>query len=104
MTDHEHEDAAPVSRQTWVSLGTAVMLIVALIGATVWITDRLGELEGQIQRLEQQTSDQYTLAQAAEHALRTAMANPGLTVPDPRNPGKYFRVDTRDGPESGDTS
>lgn len=38
-------------------------------------------------------ADRFTMTAASEHALRTAIENPGLRVPDPRDPSKVFVVD-----------
>lgn len=38
-------------------------------------------------------ADRFTMTAASEHALRTALENPGLRIPDPRDPSKVFVVD-----------
>lgn len=38
------------------------------------------------------STDKYTLSAASENALRTAIENPGMRVPDPRNPSDIFVV------------
>lgn len=45
-------------------------------------------------KMQQDTAyeDRFTLTMKAEDALRTAIANPGLRIPDPKNPGKYLQV------------
>jgi len=37
-------------------------------------------------------ADKYTLTAASEKALRTAIENPGMRVPDPRNPNVIIEV------------
>lgn len=55
------------------------------------IDGRLETLESRITAVEQ--SDNITSAKASELALRAAIANPGLKLPDPRNPSLYIRVE-----------
>lgn len=43
--------------------------------------------------LEGVKADRFTLTAASEAALRTAIENPGLRIPDPRDPSKVFVVD-----------
>lgn len=40
----------------------------------------------------QMKDDRYTLTAASEKALRTAIENPGMRVPDPRDPDKIISV------------
>jgi hypothetical protein len=55
------------------------------------IDSRLETLEARITAVE--NSDNLTSAKASELALRAAIANPGLKLPDPRNPSLYIRVE-----------
>jgi hypothetical protein len=48
------------------------------------------KIDARITRLEAASGNAYTLTMAAEQALRTAIANKGLHVADPRNPGQYI--------------
>lgn len=91
-----------LNQNTRVTLGVVAAILVVGIGAT-WtlaavaiksfesIRTEIGTLTS---GLEQVKNDRYTLTAASETALRTAIENPGLRVPDPRNPGKVFVVDT----------
>lgn len=45
------------------------------------------------QDLDEFDRDRYTLPMAAEKALRTAILNPGMRVPDPRDPSSVFVVE-----------
>lgn len=80
------------------SVGTAVWFLASLIGSiksdvqtsktelSIEVQTVSGEvrtLTGRINTLER---DNYTKPEAEAHALRLAMNNPGLRVPDPRQP------------------
>lgn len=69
-----------------------------VIAATIWANN----LDHQIKALSLQMGDRYTLTMAAENALRTALENPGMRVPDPRNPGSVIVVKTSNGNGSSD--
>ena len=60
-------------------------------------------LDAMIAQLEEAKDERYRMTNASEDALRMAMENPGLRVPDPRNPGRVLvtrgglRVEREDG-------
>lgn len=70
-------------------LGTLCLASIALgwRGATL-----LGRIEGRLATVEQ---DRYSLTAASEQALRMALENPGLAVPDPRDPKNIIVVRTK---------
>lgn len=45
-----------------------------------------------VQDLKKADADKWTIAQQSEYALRWAIANPGHSVPDPRDASKAIRV------------
>lgn len=68
------------------SMGTALTALVASVpifwgGAFTLI------------RLKMIEENQYTKAAAVEQALRMAIENPGMSVPDPRDPAKMILVE-----------
>lgn len=98
---------------TWLA---AAVTVVAVIVGGVWklvllgnaVQDGLKELNTRLDtmsrdfdarlqgfdgRLEDLKAGSYTVAAAAEHALRTAMLNPGMRLPDPRDPRAVLCVD-----------
>lgn len=93
--------AMTLTQNSRVTLGVVGAILVVGIGAT-WtlatvVINQFSSIRSEIRDLtsglEAVKVDRYTLAAASETALRTAIENPGLRVPDPRNPGKVFVVD-----------
>lgn len=90
-----------INEKTKVSLTIgAIFAVILFVGGGAWkasafasgIEVELKSLRGDLTTL---AGDRFTLAMASEQALRTAMANPGLRVPDPRNPGQFFFVESK---------
>lgn len=79
--------ALTVTESTGVSIGLVLTVVVTGLSCTIWIVKTMGKLTQRIERLE---ADHYTRSEAAEAALRMAIANPGMSVPDPRNPGQII--------------
>lgn len=106
---------------TKVSLATVGSVLVVGASATLWVVstiqsefkanrdevakqatltrEKFGEFDSRMVELtrtiEGLKTTAYTKAEASELALRTAIANPGLRVPDPRESGKIIVVETR---------
>lgn len=78
-----------VTKDTRIAVGLGATILIAAVGASWTIRSALAGYDERISVLE---SDRYTLTQASEQALRTAIENPGLRVPDPRNPGQVVMV------------
>lgn len=67
-----------------------IATIICAIGGAVW---RMGAVINKFStRLITLESDRYPLSVASEAALRMAIENPGLKVPDPRDPNKIIQV------------
>lgn len=81
--------AGTITRETKVALGLILTVIGVGFASTWKVSAAVAKVE---QRLAEVETDRYTLSAASEQALRTAMENPGLRVPDPRNPGQVFVV------------
>lgn len=88
-----------VTSDTGVAVGLVVSLISAAVGCTWWLGRRLNKIDsafmslgGRLEAIEQRELDNYTLAQAEVHALRTAIANPAMKVPDPRDPSRIIET------------
>ena len=82
-----HTLAITISESTGISIGLVSTVVITGVSCTVWIVKTMGKLTLRIERLE---ADHYTRSEAAEAALRMAIANPGMSVPDPRNPGQII--------------
>lgn len=75
---------------------TLILMNIGLISA-VWhaagaanqLNARIAELKA---RLDTSERENYTLARAAEVALRNAILNPGVRFADPRDPTRYVEV------------
>lgn len=88
-----------VSSDTGVAVGLVITLITVAVVCTTWISKRLNKIDqaftalgGRLEAIEQRELDNYTLAQAEVHALRTAIANPSMKVPDPRDPSRIIET------------
>ena len=75
-----------LSENSKIKLGLAVTAIAACSSLAV-------TLYGLRTDVDSMKTNQWTIAQQCETALRTALENPGLRVPDPRNPGGIIVVD-----------
>ena len=72
---------------------SAMSLVWYLSAQKALIDTRMAVLENQLVELSEAIqADRYTLTQAAERALRSAIENPGLRVPDPRDPHTIITV------------
>lgn len=77
----------------WLMFGaTIVGMFGSVWSVGWWIAKKLTKFENRLFELER---DKWGLAAESEYALRTALANPGLRVPDPRNPGRYIESGER---------
>jgi hypothetical protein len=88
-----------VTSDTGVAIGVVVSLVGAAVGCTWWLGKRLNKIESnfislgsRLEQIEKRELDNYTLAQAEVHALRFAIANPSVSVPDPRDPSKIINA------------
>lgn len=80
-----------ISQESGVTIGLAVIVV----SCAVWIVTRISKIDSRLKTLE---DEHYTKAEAEAHALRLALENPQMNVPDPRNPGQLLRP--RHEPES----
>lgn len=78
-----------VTQDTKVTIGTAVLVLVSLLTVGWRLNTEFSKLRTDLTAVQ---NDSYSKAAAAEQALRLAMENPGLRVPDPRDPTKVFEV------------
>jgi hypothetical protein len=81
----------PIGATSTITLAAAGSIVMTVTASTLWVTRNLHLLRIKIAVLEH---DRYTLAMAAEQALRMALNNPGFKVPDPRNLGELLCVRT----------
>lgn len=66
-------------------IGTAII--------TTWsIRGQLENIRSEIRGIKEDMASAYTQAAASEHALRLAIENPGMRVPDPRNHDRIICV------------
>lgn len=70
--------------------GISLTLLVVIISCTVTIVRKMTTVQRDVSDLK---TNQYTITMACEQALRTAIANPGMKVADPRNPEKIIVVE-----------
>lgn len=96
-------DALPLTEKIRANLPVVVIvgLLMGTAGAAYAVGGLAQRLNTDVANLRNEVTATQTLvkteymslALASEQALRTALANPGLRVADPRNPGKYFFVE-----------
>ena len=87
-----------LSEDMTITASLAMFVIVTVAGSTWTISWKLTKLISELKlygvRLTEMENDNFTKAEAAEQAFRTAMANPGLQIADPRYPDKFISVAT----------
>ncbi|MFN0133440.1 MAG: hypothetical protein ACKVW3_13050 [Phycisphaerales bacterium] len=95
-----------LSTDAKITLGTALTVVSISISATWWFSQQLSGLKSEItfisERMGRNENDLasaktalYSMAAASEQALRMALENPGLRVPDPRDPNRIIEVRPR---------
>lgn len=82
-----------VTGDTKTTIGIAVVVLFAAVGGVWWLAALLADIRAQLKTLGERAEEAMTIERAVEVALRTAMANPGLRVADPRNPGEFFYIE-----------
>lgn len=81
--------ALPVALQ--ITLLSSVILCTATV---VWVArGTMAKLDGLRLDVDRLSTEMYRLAVASEQALRMAIENPGVRVPDPRDPNKIIVVE-----------
>jgi len=73
---------------TKITLAVAVLCLSTAVGGT-W------KVSTAVNQLQRDVAGSYTLAAASEQALRMAIENPGLRVPDPRDPSKIITTPSK---------
>jgi len=84
-----------------ITLGAAASIVLFSCGLTAWAMNSINTINASVnqvslrlQTLETRSAEaytqNYTLVMAERDGLRMAIANPGLQVPDPTNPGRYL--------------
>lgn len=93
-----------ITPQSKTTLGLATTILVAAVGSTWKISNAIGSVKAEIADridgvevtvLENKAAidSKASLASLSEQALRMAIENPGLRVPDPRDPNRIIVVD-----------
>lgn len=71
-----------------------VLIIATIIASTAGAVWRIGMVFGRFEtRIVALEKDKFPMSVASEAALRMAILNPGMPVPDPRDPTKVIVVD-----------
>lgn len=86
-----------LTSDTGIAMGLVGSVIVSAVICTWWISNRISKIDSafvtlgkRLEAIEQRELDNYTMTQAEVHALRTAIANPHMRVPDPRDPSRII--------------
>lgn len=88
--------ATPLDKSAKISLVTAASIILFAI-TTTWNVSRnveaaQNETKALKDRMTKLESEAYTIPMACEVALRTVIANPGMSLPDPRDPKQMIEA------------
>lgn len=78
-----------------ITMGVAACVVVFAVVATWRVTSKLSSIDNNILSMRQELDNSFTLDKASEQALRMAIENPGMRVPDPRDPTKIIEVKPR---------
>lgn len=88
-----------LSKDTKITIGSAVAITGFMAGALWTGINKLNSMDHQLEVItsrigqsEIKLTEYYLLTAASEQALRMAIENPGLRVPDPRDPSKIIHV------------
>jgi len=81
-----------INENTKAPLKIVVPIVSAILAGGLWVNSKFDNLEREIGGLKGQMSETWTVSKAAETALRLAVANPDLQVPDPRDPTRMLVV------------
>lgn len=84
--------AFTLSADNKVTIGTALTVIGVCVSCAVWGVSKLNVIESRLAAVE---GGKYNLTTASEQALRLAIENPGMRVPDPRDPAVIIEVRAR---------
>ena len=86
-----------LSMQTKVQLGMVVTVCGSAIATAYYVGWSMGEARSELQQIRELidsiSANSYTKAEAAEVALRQAILNPGMRVPDPSDPKAVIVVE-----------
>lgn len=82
--------------KTYVTIGAVGSALVAAVVGTWYVANRINDLAVSIADLKREIQEMrdgsVTVAKAAELALRMALENPSLRVPDPRSPDRVLQA------------
>lgn len=88
-----------ISQDTKITLGATFAAISFCMGGAWWLSTEIQGLRADFRlmtnRMEMNEATLpklYSISAACEHALRLAMENPGMRVPDPRDPNNIIVV------------
>lgn len=103
-----------ITPQSKTTLGIAGTIVIAAIGSTWTISNAIGAVkaeiatridgvEASVHETKVAIDGKASLSALSEQALRMAIENPGLRVPDPRDPNRIIVVEiVRVAPPSGE--
>lgn len=81
---------AAVAGAAWKAQATLSAISKSLDDVSTRVSQVESAVNTKISGLELVMSDRWTKSNAAEWALRMVVANPGIKVPDPRNPAEFL--------------
>lgn len=83
---------AALTQDTKVTIGVVFIALSGAVTGTWWLGAQIAQLNNRLDRLDSLIGDRFSMTQASETALRLAMENPGMRVPDPRDPSQVIEV------------
>lgn len=81
-----------IGTKTPITVGLAIILAANLTGGTAAYFDLAYRIQAVEASLELTAGDRYRRADAESFALRLAIQNPGMKIPDPANPSQSIVV------------
>ena len=79
-----------ITKQTMIPLGSALSVILVVVGCTAWVVRTVETLSFRVAAVEAMMDDRYTKTAAAEVTLRNALLNPQMRFSDPRDPSQFI--------------
>lgn len=89
-----------ITAQSKTTLGLAATMVSVGAASTLFVSRAIGDakleiagVRGEITEIREEVESKIAISAISEQALRMAIENPGLRVPDPRDPSRVIVVD-----------
>lgn len=92
MTNTTLSDKTKISIEVWLLVFILLSIIGSAFGCGVYLQTIRSDFNDAIKDIAKLRTEQYSLPMAERDALRHAIENPGIRVPDPAHPGSVIVV------------